>query len=126
MSARAWYNLGVGRVGKSLRTLLPDMFSEKMHTFVGIFNSNKPANRYEVSTMLLFRKQAAAVSDTMQIQNNWWENTDSINKEQPKESGDKTLPVLLLSRSETWRLLPNSLVLALPRMLSRRFKRLLN
>lgn len=78
------------------------MFSETMHTSAGIFNSNKPAKRYKVSTMLLFGKQAAAVSGTTQIQNNWQKN-----KQQPKESGDKTLPVPLQSRSEVWRLLPN-------------------
>lgn len=88
---------------------LPDVFLEMMHKFVGIFNSNKPANGYKVGTMLLFGKQAAAVSDTRRSQNNWQKNIDCINKEQPKEWGGKMLPVLLQSRSEAWRLLPNSL-----------------
>lgn len=93
-----------------------------MHTFVGIFSSNQPANRYKASVMLWFGKQAAAVSDTTRIQNNWQENIDSINKEQPKGLGDKMLPILLLSHSETWRLLPNSLVSVFLTMLTWCFK----
>ena len=107
MNARAEYSLGVGCVGKSLRALSPDVFSEMMRAFVGMFNSDWLTSTKRA--MLLFGKQAAAVSDTTQIQSNWRDNIDSVNTEQPKESGDKTLPALSLSRGETWKILPNSL-----------------
>lgn len=61
------------------------MISGVMHTFVGFFNLNKPADGYKVNMMLLFGKQAAAVSDTMQVQNKCQENTDCIKNSQKNQ-----------------------------------------